>query len=164
MLQQVVDYSSSSGKFTWKSNLHSRSKVGTFAGDREYIGNNGKAQYGSIQLGGQRYNTHILVWLYCTGSFPKEELDHIDRNIYNNRISNLRECTASENRCNRSIYKNNTSGFKGISWYSRYNKWRVRITKDKVVTLLGYFDTIDEAYQKLSEVRQQFHGEFTHHG
>jgi hypothetical protein len=72
-------------------------------------------------------------------------IDHIDRNPLNNHISNLRWAsykTQANNRCMRS---NNTSGYIGLSWLTREQRWRVRIK-----TKPGkYFKSKEDAIQYL---------------
>lgn len=57
--------------------------------------------YVTFKFGGSHYYAHELVWFYVHGRFPQGNVvDHIDRNIHNNRIDNLREATFSENTQN----------------------------------------------------------------
>ena len=85
---------------------------------------------------------HRFIWNLKFGDIPTGlEVEHIDRNKLNCCLSNLRLATRSENMCNIGKYKNNCSGFKGISKavYKKKNKngtirtyerWRARINKD----------------------------------
>jgi hypothetical protein len=70
--------------------------------------------------------------------------DHINRDVLDNRKSNLRNATPSENNYNtRPLWSNNTSGYKGICWDKSRNKWLVRVGTKQV----GRYDTLDEAIQ-----------------
>ena len=69
------------------------------------------------------------------------DTDHINQNKLDNRRKNLRTVTRSLNTRNAPIRKDNTSGHKGIDFYKRVRKWRVRIG-DKS---LGYFDDLVDA-------------------
>jgi hypothetical protein len=64
-----------------------------------------------------------------TGEYPdrKFEMDHKDRDRSNNRFSNLRLATTSQNQANVGLRKDNISGFKGVSWEKAQNKWRATI-------------------------------------
>ena len=44
-----------------------------------------------------KYLAHRLAWLYVTGSWPSQDIDHIDGDPTNNRFANLREVTHQEN-------------------------------------------------------------------
>ena len=91
------------------------------------------------------------------------ETDHIDCNKLNNRRNNLRICTSSQNRWNRTAISTNTSGVKGVSWEKARNKWRVGITYRYKHHNLGRFDSIEdaaEAYKsKAIELFENFYRE-----
>jgi hypothetical protein len=76
-----------------------------------------------IQINGKTYQAHRLAFLYMTGKFPPDEVDHINHEPSDNRFVNLRQVTRLENLRNQSLSKNNKSGFTGVSWYGRYSKW-----------------------------------------
>ena len=89
-------------------------------------------------------------------------VDHIDGNGLNNQKSNLRICTAAQNQYNRLLQKNNTSGFKGVSWFPASKKWRCRIgVGAKKRISLGLFDTPEEAYAAYCKASLVYHGEFS---
>ena len=73
------------------------------------------------------------------------EVDHINRNKLDNRRVNLRAVTRQENMHNKSLYKTNTSGYPGVKWNSRLNKWQVQITRNKKRVHLGVFEDLQEA-------------------
>ena len=75
------------------------------------------------------------------GVFPPKEVDHINRVKSDNRWSNLRPATRVDNMSNLGVAKNNTSGHRGVYWYSRDGRWAVRFRKRHV----GYYDTFEEA-------------------
>jgi hypothetical protein len=56
--------------------------------------------------------------------------DHRDRNGLHNWRNNLRTVTPSISMCNRKYNKNNTSGYKGVSWNKNAQKWIVNIGID----------------------------------
>lgn len=71
--------------------------------------------------------------------------DHINQNGLDNRRKNLRICTKSQNQWNREIQSNNKSGYIGVSWYSRYGKWKAHMTNNGKKIHIGYFDDKNEA-------------------
>lgn len=87
-------------------------------------------------------------------------IDHIDGNPSNNRKSNLRICTVSENGFNRGKPKNNTSGAKGVSWNKKSQKWCARIMSNGKDYIIGLFDTIKEASDAYDAKAIELHGEF----
>lgn len=74
-------------------------------------------------------------------------IDHINRDKHNNCKSNLRICSFSDNTLNSKIRIDNTSGYKGVSFNKRYNKWESYITINYKRIHLGKFNTIEEAIQ-----------------
>ena len=91
------------------------------------------------------------------------EVDHINGNTLDNRRSNLRVCTSSENQHNRRINMNNRSGVKGVGLHNN-GKWRARIKLNNKSIFLGYFDTKEEAASAVAAARIKLHGEFANHG
>lgn len=86
--------------------------------------------------------------------YPEEFVDHKDRNRLNNRKTNLRLCTNAENVRNGGIRINNTSGYKGVSWFPNLKKWVAGITLNYRKLHIGYFDSkIDaaNAYDRMAE-------------
>jgi len=73
------------------------------------------------------------------------EVDHINKNRVDNRKSNLRVVTRQQNMYNKSKYKTNTSGYAGIKWNKRLDKWQAQITHNKKRIHLGVFDDLQEA-------------------
>lgn len=71
--------------------------------------------------------------------------DHIDRNKLNNHVENLRWVSSSENNRNRSIASNNSSGFKGVSFYKPSKKYVAHIYYEGKKHHLGYFHTAEDA-------------------
>lgn len=76
---------------------------------------------------------------------PSVEVDHINRNPKDNRMSNLRLSNRKLNMQNTGIPKNNTSGIKGVYWHNAVNKWAAQIVVDQKRMYLGSFETKDEA-------------------
>ena len=79
-------------------------------------------------------------------------IDHIDGNGLNNKASNLRVATYSENARNRRLMKSNSSGVCGVHYALHAKKWNATIKLDNRSRNLGYYDTIfDAAAARISE-------------
>jgi hypothetical protein len=153
-LKKYLKYSKETGIFTWKNiSKYHIEKNGSIAG---FIAKNG---YVVIKINGKKYKAHRLAWLYVYGYMPKYGIDHINHNRSDNRIENLRDVSASINSKNRHKHKNNTSGFTGVGFVAKSNRWRARITVDGVVIYLGNFINFHEAVnaRKNAEVLYGFH-------
>lgn len=91
-------------------------------------------------------------------------VDHVNHNKLDNRKINLRICSQGENTFNHKMYKTNTSGYPGVSWHKKANKWRVRIQiKGKEINL-GLFEDLDEAIKVRKEAEIKYFGEYRYKG
>jgi hypothetical protein len=88
------------------------------------------------------------------------DVDHINGNKLDNRKSNLRVATRSQNNYNKSVQSNSTSGFKGVSWSTQKNKWRARIHVDKQEINLGFFEYTIDAVMAYNEAAMKYHQSF----
>lgn len=89
-----------------------------------------------------------------------KEYDHIDRNPLNNIKINFRFATKSQQCINRDKFKNNTSGFIGVSWREREQKWCSYIQIDRKTKSLGYYDVIEDAVKARLEAEAKYYREF----
>ncbi len=119
-----------------------------------------KAGYISIRLFGKQYYAHRLAYLYMLGTFPTEEIDHIDGNHSNNSWENLRDATRSENTRNCKIRSDNSSGIKVVGKHKQTGLWRARIKLEGKEIHLGLFSTVEEAEQAIIAKRKLYHGQF----
>ena len=110
------------------------------------------------KINNKNYLAHRIIWLMTYGSFPTDQIDHINGIKTDNRICNLREATTSQNKMNSSKYKNNTSGYKGVIWYQ--GKWCARIGINSKSIYLGCFTDLEEAAQTYKEAELKYFGEF----
>lgn len=88
------------------------------------------------------------------------QVDHINRNKLDNRKSNLRSCTASQNRCNNEKKKNTTSVYRGVCWDKDRFKWVAQISVKHKTIYLGSFLKEKDAALAYNEKAKQIFGEF----
>lgn len=151
-LQELLSYDPKTGLFINLTQRSGNAKKGNVAGCVHPKG------YIAIVLDGKKYLAHRLAWLYVYGNFPEKDLDHVDETPSNNRISNLRLATNQENQHNRSNPSiNNKSGFRGVSWGKKLQKWRARIKLNETYKHLGYFNTAEEAYEAYLTAKRLYH-------
>lgn len=91
---------------------------------------------------------------------PGEEVDHIDGNGLNNQRDNLRLATRLQNAKNMSKPRDNTSGFKGVSFDARYNVWVAHISHDGKQHHLGHYETPEQAAKAYDDAAREMHGKF----
>jgi len=104
---------------------------------------------------------HRIVGLaFLDNQENRPQIDHIDNNVINNNITNLRWANHSENNRNTKLQKINKSGIKGVCWCNTSKKWRAHIHFNGENVSLGKFSTIEEATQvRLHKVNEIF-GDF----
>ena len=157
-LKEVLEYNPDTGVFIRvKSNkyFNNRVKVGDVAGSKN------NQRYISIKIKGKTYKAHRLAYLYMTGNFPKNDIDHINHIRDDNRWVNLRDATDLQNGSNRVKHKNNTSGYKGVCWSKLHKKWRARIKYMYKYIHLGLYNTPEEAAEAYKKKSIEIHGEFS---
>lgn len=156
-LKQILNYDPDTGIFVWINPRSKRAKIGAVAGTiRKY--DTGKS-YCIICINYQLYRAHRLAWLYIYGSFPVNEIDHINGNGNDNSAINLRSVNHQENLKNMRRHANNTSGICGVHWNSDRCKWHAQITVKNKSMNLGRFDNIFDAAcaRKSAEKKHGFH-------
>lgn len=97
----------------------------------------------------------IALHNYIMDPLKRETVDHINGDTLDNRKSNLRVVTRSENMQNRKISINNTSGFPGVTFNKRRNKWFVQLVSKGKRYSGGYFTDIEDAKKASALLRQQ---------
>jgi hypothetical protein len=92
---------------------------------------------------------------------PRGKLvDHILGNTLDNRRSELRFATNSQNSCNRKVPKNNPLGFKGVSFDRQSGKFRVQIGIRGKRIQMGLHATAEAANAVAVAGYLKYHGEF----
>lgn len=113
--------------------------------------------YVYIYVNSRRFLAHRLAWLYVYGTFPENDLDHINGIRHDNRICNLRACTRSENLQNYKKPCTNKSGYIGVHWHKRDQIWRAAINHNGKLIRLGTFNTAEEASEAYLKAKKNLH-------
>lgn len=153
-LKELLHYDPLTGEFTWLVPTNRRIRVGSVAGCPD--------GHGAWVIGVDGVNclAHRLAWLYMTGKWSDPEVDHEDKNASNNIWANLREATHQQNNCNKSKYRRNTSGYKGVSWDKQNKKWVASIMAAGKYKFLGRHDTPQQAHAVYCAAASAEHGQF----
>lgn len=150
-LIKVLDYNKETGEFHWKIKPSKRFSAGMKAGSSV----NG---YIRIHYKRRLYAAHRLAWLYVYGKHPEHQIDHINGNPSDNRITNLREATQAENAQNiRRAQKNSSHGLLGITYDSRKKLWRARITINGKRYHLGRHKLKEDAANAYIQAKRTLH-------
>lgn len=126
-----------------------------------YAWKGGRTFYACRENKGQKLYLHRLIFERKLGRVlhQSEQVDHIDGDGLNNRLSNLRLASVAQNMCNRGKPKNNTSGFKGVIPYR--GRWRATIGFNRKTIYLGDFDTPELAHSAYCDASREYHGDFS---
>jgi gluconate kinase len=91
-------------------------------------------------------------------------IDHIDRNRLNCQRNNLRPATNSQNLANRGKNRNNTSGYKGVTWDKERRKWLAQIEVRGRNRCLGRYDDKEEAHVAYCVALRKHFAEYAYAG
>jgi hypothetical protein len=156
-LRKLLDYDQETGVFTWKRlRRQGRARVGDAAGAVNGAGYRqiGFALYGAKQC-------HRLAWLHVYGRWPVGEIDHINGDKLDNRISNLRDVSRKQNQQNQRLPpRNNQSGFLGVCKDARQG-FKATLMNNKQSIYLGSFKTPEEAYEAYLKAKRELHSHCT---
>lgn len=150
-LKEILCYIPETGVFIWLESLSNRVTAGAIAGS---INSN---DYSQIKIDGRNYKAHRLAFLFMTGRFPQDQVDHIDGDRANNRWSNLRECTPAENQQNRISRPDCSSKFVGVTFHKAKGKWQAYIQVDGKRKHLSYFTTESDAHAAYLAAKADLH-------
>jgi len=154
-LRELLRYQPKTGQFRWRKRVCHQIRVGALAGHID-------AQRGLhvIRIDQSTYRAHQLAWFYMRGRWGRPTIDHRDGDPINNRWSNLRRASFSQNGANRRRARNNTSGFKGVSLCCETGKWRAVICRQRQSVSLGRFPTRRAAHAAYIAAARKLFGEF----
>jgi len=145
-LKRLLIYDSKTGIFTWRVRRGGKARAGDVAGSVRSDG------YRAVKINSRNYQEHRLAWLYIHGTFPSNQIDHINRIRVDNRISNLRLATNMENSWNTSAA--------GVGFHKITGKYQAYIYVRGKHIHLGLFDTVEEAATIRRGAEQKYFGEF----
>lgn len=140
---RIFRYDEETGKLYWKERIHKRIRVDMECGRLTPHG------YRKVRAFHKEYYVHRIVWLLKTGSWPKNQIDHINRIRDDNRIHNLRDVTCQQNLCN--------NNYLGIKKASRGSTYSASICVNKEVIYLGNFPTAELARTAYLTAKEKYH-------
>lgn len=154
---QLLSYDPDTGVILRRIKRPGRAPAGSIAGSRHRA-------YIIIGVDGVNYPAHVLAWFMVTGEWLIDKIDHQDGDGFNNRWTNLREATRTQNSMNRGLRCDNATGLKGVIRRSeaRYRKrpYVARITVAGKLRSLGYYATAEEGHAAYLAAAKVHFGEF----
>ena len=140
-------------QWKWHSQVYRRSHSTSIYACRNVLRPNG--QYGTMGM-----HRQILGLDFGDPRFA----DHINHDTLDNRRTNLRIATREENMRNRKTNKNNTTGFKGVSFHPKVGRYRAGIRLKGKLVYLGWADTPEAAHAIYCAAAKEHFGEFANFG
>ena len=148
LLHELLEYRD--GELYWKQPGKSRQMgkpVGSVNGDG----------CKRVKINRKLYAIHRLVWV-MHGNDPAPFVDHINGDVLDNRIENLRAATHSQNCMNRRVRFDSRSGVKGVNL--RKGKWHTCVILNYKRYSAGSFERKEDAIVAVDKLRKELHGEF----
>ena len=151
LVRSLLDYDADTGVLRRRIS-RGRTKAGAIAGTLNKDG------YMGVTINATTLVAHRVIWLHVHGTWPEYQIDHINGNKCDNRISNLRDVPPAMNSQNRTKpYKNNKSGILGVRWHSRDKCWIAEINVGTRSHHIGIFCTAQEARDAYLAAKAQLH-------
>jgi hypothetical protein len=154
-LREMLEYDPETGVFRWLIDPSPRIKAGAVAGHAHRI-----SGYRIIVVLTRHYYAHRLAYLYMTGDWPDDLLDHANCNPSDNRWVNLRDASRSQNNANRFATNGGMKGAYFSPTRLGKRKWKAAIRFDGKTRHLGWFDTEADAHSAYSVAARQRFGSF----
>ena len=143
-VRAMLDYCPETGVLRWKErDTAARGRNAKYAG--KIAGNVHHSGYVRVRIDNVDYMAHRLAWAIYYERWPTLQIDHINRNRTDNRITNLREVTHVENNCNKDPRCDGKSKYKNVIWHSATGRWRVRFRRGGREHNFGSYTCEEEA-------------------
>jgi HNH endonuclease len=161
-VRSILDYDPATGNFIWRArNDVPPNWVGRWAGRK--AGRINHHGYVDISIHRSRYPAHRLAWLYMTGEWPSDEIDHKDLNRFNNSWANLRTASVSENRANCKVRRHSGTQLKGVYRDKDYGRYYAQISIGGKTHHLGSYLCPAAASIAFALASEKHRGEFARH-
>ena len=153
LVSSLIKYDEKTGLFYWKKRPHNNSRMR--AGDA--AGTVLKDGYIMIRILKRGLLAHRVAWSIYYGNVPEGQIDHINGNKSDNRISNLRVVSVSENAQNkRNPLSRNKNGCLGVSRFKN-GKYRATINIGGKNVYLGSFESAEKASEAYQSAKKKHH-------
>jgi hypothetical protein len=170
LLRQLLRYEPETGKLFWKERpvwmfkdggktaLHQMNAWNSRHATKEAFTASSTLRYRHGTIFDAKAYAHRVIWKLSYGTDPVE-VDHIDGDRSNNKLSNLRNVSKADNAKNKRPSSRNTSGSNGVCWSKACGKWKAEIQCSGVRKHLGVYANKSDAIfaRKSAEILLGFH-------
>lgn len=169
VLRQLLRYEPETGKLFWRdrgerlfpNKRHYLTWKTRYCG-KEALCNISSAGYYRGNVFNRNILAHRAAWAVHYGEHPKADIDHINGNPLDNRLTNLRHATRSENMANSRPARGKSSKYLGVSFEKSRGKWAAELTRHYKKHRLGRFDSEVEAAKAYDDAAKHLHGDYAH--
>lgn len=153
-IEDCISYNPYTGVLTWSTRVNNSVSVGQTLGTRHNKG------YLFFRLNKKFYFCHKVAWFLHYGCWPSGEIDHINGDKSDNRITNLRDVTHLQNMCNTPSRQKTSSKYKGVHIIKTTGKWRATLWNGCSKLHLGVFSCEKEAALAYDTEARKVFGEY----
>jgi hypothetical protein len=151
-LRQILRYDAETGHLFWRerplemfAREKDRKRWNTrYAGKRALTTIHG-GKYCRGPIFNRTYLAHRVAWALVNGEWPDQEIDHVNFDGTDNRLSNLRLATKKDNMRHRRSLPKSSSRYLGVTWHKKSKKWQASIEIDGKCKYLGLYPNEDSA-------------------
>lgn len=147
-VRDALDFDPAIGIFVWRNPQSNAVKADEPAG---VIAANGRRY---INIGGEKHMAHRLAWFYIHGEWPSGDVKQPNGNYNDCRKVNLVLQTRQETATNRRLNSTSKSGYPGVSWDAKRNRWQAHITQNYKQVALGSFKELGDAIAARKEAER----------
>lgn len=171
VIKKLLSYNPYTGELIWTTRPREMFNTenawaswnGHWAGKLAFTSDDGQGYRGGsiLKIG---FRAHRVAWAIYYGEWPHGEIDHINGNRSDNRISNLRVVEHMQNGRNQKRRSDNVSGATGVNWHKRDKIWHAKIKVDGKSRHIGSFHSFEDAVLARQEANKLyiFHGNHGH--
>ena len=150
-LRTRLRYEPETGNLIWLKAFRHSQLVGTVAGCIDQDG------YVTVKIDNRQCKAHRICWALHHGSWPADQVDHINGIRSDNRADNLRLADQFQNNQNQSVRGSGVTGLRGVTFVRKEGRYRASIKNRGVTTYLGAFDTPEEAHAVYMKAKAELH-------
>ena len=164
VLRSLLDYDPATGLLLWKP--RSGDSIAVRKWNTRWSGKPAGTPVAHghrlVRINAKPFYAHRLAWKMLYGEEPPRYIDHINGDPSDNRATNLRAATQSQNMANAARKRGTRSGEKGVK--RNRSRWMASVKAHGRVHHVGTFDTIAEAKAARDAKARELHGEFFNPG
>jgi hypothetical protein len=163
-LHRLLIYNPETGALTWRTRPNDRRSFNQRLAGQPALACVNFEGYLHGVIHGNGFRAHRVAWAMHHGQWPTAEIDHINGNRADNRMSNLREATSAENSRNMRMMARNKSGVTGVFWHKSRRRWIAEIKgADSKPIHIGNFVIFQDAVDARKQAERE-HGYHENHG